>query len=311
MRVETFADQLFFTTVRIEAECPSGSWVGTGFVYAVETNKGTAHFVVTNKHVLEAAETVTVRMIQQDAAGGPRLGQATQITIQDFGATAWSGHPDPSVDVAVMPAAAVLEAMASSGAAPFFRSVPPEVLLTEETAIELDAVEEINFIGYPNGLYDTANYLPILRTGTTATPISVDYQGKPAFLVDASVFPGSSGSPVCIANRGTYLSRGGGVVVGSRVICLGVLAAVHVRAVQGTVDVLPSKLVSGFDEPIDLGIVFKASCIDECVSQILALAGLVAVASSPSTPSPMAPSVADEAITNVGTGTEGATSSSG
>lgn len=94
-------------------------------------------------------------------------------------------------------------------------------------------------------------------------------------------------------------------------VCLGVLAAVHVRQVQGTVDVLPSKLVTGFDEPIDLGIVYKARCIEDCVSQVLSGAGLVPMASLPSTRSATEPSIADETIADKGTGTEGTTSSPG
>jgi hypothetical protein len=161
---------------------------------------------------------------------------------------------------------------------------------------ELDAIEEVVFIGYPNGLFDTMNYLPILRTGTTATPIAVDYRGAPAFLIDASVFPGSSGSPVFIANRGTYFTRGGNITVGTRVICLGVLAAVHTRQVQGAVGVLPSRLVAAFDEPMDLGIVYKARCIDECVQPFLQQAGLTQKQTAELIETSTESSAADDAI---------------
>lgn len=52
--------------------------------------------------------------------------------------------------------------------------------------------------GYPRGFYDRLNLLPVARRAITATPISVDYEGRPEFLMDASVFPGSSGSPVFV-----------------------------------------------------------------------------------------------------------------
>lgn len=78
MRAETLAEQLFFTTCHLSASSPDGSWVGTGSVYAVETTQGTAHFLVTNKHVLRGATALAVRMIRQDSDGNPKLGCATQ-----------------------------------------------------------------------------------------------------------------------------------------------------------------------------------------------------------------------------------------
>jgi V8-like Glu-specific endopeptidase len=301
MQAETIAEQLFFTTCRIEAISEARAWVGTGFIYAVETNSGTAHFLVTNKHVFESAQKITVRMIRQTASGGPSLGNATQITVQPFNDASWIGHSDPAVDVGVMPLAPLLQQMQSLGALPFFRSVSPEICLSAAREQELDAIEDVTFIGYPSGLYDSKNYLPILRTGTTATPIGVDYEGAPAFLIDASVFPGSSGSPVFIANRGTYLARSGNVVVGGRVICLGILAAVHTRQVQGSVDLLPSRLVAAFNEPIDLGVVYKARCIDECVQQVLQRAGLSRIQSPALIQTSTVPSPADETIADKGT----------
>lgn len=72
----------------------------------------------------------------------------------------------------------------------------------EEQIKQMDAIEPITFIGYPNGIWDSTNLLPVARRGTTASPIEVDFEGSPRFLIDASVFGGSSGSPVFILNQG-------------------------------------------------------------------------------------------------------------
>jgi hypothetical protein len=61
---------------------------------------------------------------------------------------------------------------------------------------------------------------------------------------------------------------------GSRVIFLGVLAAMHTREVNGNVEVVDTALIASFNEPIDLGIVYKARCVDECVQILLDKAGL-------------------------------------
>lgn len=299
MRAETLAEQLFFTTCHLSVTSPSGGWVGTGFVYAVETDQGAAHFLVTNRHVLDGASDLTVRFIRRSADDAPELGRATQVTVNGFSQAAWVGHPDPRVDVAVMSLHPVLSQMTMDGAPPFFRSVSPELCTGVGAVIETDALEEVTFVGYPNGLFDTENFLPIARRGVTATPIEVDYQGAPAFLIDASVFPGSSGSPVFIVNRGMYTDRAGNTTLGSRIACLGVLAAVHTRSVEGAVEQVATGLVASFAEPIDLGIVYKARCFDECVQTMLDAAGLTRVTSPDLLPE-------GEAATNADATVEGA-----
>lgn len=133
----------------------------------------------------------------------------------------------------------------------------------------LDALEDVVFIGYPNGIWDTQNYLPIIRRGITATPIMIDFQNAPQFLVDASVFPGSSGSPVFLYNTGTYQQKNGATVVGSRVLFLGVIASVFYREDTGRIEMMavPTAAVpvAVFQQMINLGVVFKARTILEVV----------------------------------------------
>jgi len=284
MRVETVAEQLFFTTVFVSAENTAEQWTATGFVHAVEVEEGTLHVLITNRHVLESADRLTVRMIRADDNGQPALGQATQITVEGFSAGAWHGHPDDRVDVAAFPLGAVLQGMVDIGSPAFFRSLAPDHFATPELLDDLDALEPVTFVGYPNGLYDAVNFLPIAHRGTTATPIAVDYEGLPAFLIDASVFPGSSGSPVCLADRGIYGSRDGAAVAGDRFALLGVLSAVEVRQTATEVVALPTKFGVVVEEVLDLGMVFKARTIEEVVDGQIAGLGLRRTAAAPSAP---------------------------
>jgi hypothetical protein len=234
MRVETLLEQLFFTTVMIEAQLPDDqSSTGTGFVYQVPLRRDqNAAFLVTNKHVIAGAERVDMRL---HAAEGPGNAEVKLGTVHDV---SWPnpenyffGHPDSDIDVTVCPLGPAINALAAQDDFVFYRSLAPDIAADDSKFEELDAIEEITFLGYPNGLYDHANYLPLGRRGHTATPPMVDYEGKPIFLVDASVFPGSSGSPVLIANSGTFAARGGAAMAGTRVLLLGVLAAVYQRQV--------------------------------------------------------------------------------
>jgi Trypsin-like peptidase domain len=276
VQVQTVAEQLFFTTVFVSAVGPDGSsWSGTGFIHGIEVEEGTLHLLVTNKHVLHGASEITFRMIRGTANNLPDLGHATEMTVRGLPPDAWQGHADDEVDVAVFPLGAVMQRMASNGAPPFFRSVASEQLASEELLSEIDALEQVTFVGYPSGLYDRSNYLPIARRGMTATPVVVDYNGLPAFLIDASVFPGSSGSPVFLADRGLHTSRDGGTILGNpRFALLGVLAAVHMREVAGKIVELPAQLGIVVPEVLDLGIVFRAEAITAAADALIARLGL-------------------------------------
>ncbi len=117
------------------------------------------------------------------------------------------------------------------------------------------------------------NLLPVVRRGITATPVSVDFERRPAFLIDASIFPGSSGSPVFLFNVGSYSPKGKGLVFGNRIFFLGILAYVFIRKDFNTIELIdiPTGKIPGVitTQMVDLGIVYKSIVIKELIEEIL------------------------------------------
>ena len=277
MNVTTFADELFFITAYLEGNNGVESWSGTGFCHAVETDQGTVYCLVSNKHVLSQATELTIRMVRGDGTAVPVAGRASEITVPDANQSV-VGHPDEAVDVAVMPLSPILQAMSDHGMPAYFRAVTADMCLNATRERELDSIEEVLFVGYPNSLFDPVNFTPIARRGTTATPIRSNYRGEPAFLVDATVFPGSSGSPVCLHDSGIYKSRRDGTVVGSRLMFLGVMAAVHTAQVGGALATdLPAEKTVQITTPMGLGMVYKYSTVTRCVDLLLERHGFASV----------------------------------
>ena len=142
-----------------------------------------------------------------------------------------------------------------------------DTLLAIRMLSSVDAVEEIIMIGYPNGLWDSTNNMPIVRRGITATNISFDYNGKKEFLIDAACFPGSSGSPVLICNVGAYRDKQGNLNLGSsRVLFVGVLYAGPQLTVTGDIRIVSvpdsqQKAMSVAAIPNNLGYIIKSECI--------------------------------------------------
>ena len=278
MQVETPSEQLFFTTTLLTAKALDGSgWTGTGFVHAVNTDHGVVHLLVTNKHVLADANQIALQFVRAEG-GRPAYGQRAAITLTDFDQTVWFGHPDAEIDVAVLPLGAAFIGLMAAGQQPFFRALPESLIPDGAAIASLDAVERVTFIGYPAGLYDSANLTPIARQGYTATPIALDYEGLPQFVIDAAVFPGSSGSPVFLYDRGMIVDRAGNVTIGSRLYLLGVLAAVHRDEVEARVSRVARRLVARFDQLLGLGIVFKTQTIGTCVDLVLHKHGFTRIA---------------------------------
>ena len=64
--------------------------------------------------------------------------------------------------------------------------------------VRLDVGDQVLIVGYPLFFFDRKHNLPIVRTGTIATPYKAVFQNKPVFLVDANLQGGTSGSPVVV-----------------------------------------------------------------------------------------------------------------
>ncbi len=276
MEVKTLAEQLFFVTIRIEIEKIDKNGkiekgIGTSFIVEHEWNNKKGLFLVTNKHVIKDAKKGHFFFFQS-SDNKPVLGKVYNIHFDNF-EKRWFGHPNKDIDVAVMPLADILEKVNQKKWKVFYKIIHKKLLPTDETEKKLDAIERILFIGYPSGIYDKVNYLPIIRTGITATPLTIDYLGAPQFLVDASVFPGSSGSPVFILNEGSYSPKGGGLVLGNRIIFLGLISSVYTRHEKGILEFVDVQTtltpIIKVPQMLDLGLVVKSHTVFEAIDALL------------------------------------------
>lgn len=274
MRVETLFDQLLFSVTRVEVErtAPSGRRaVGTAFIVRYQWEPGKeADFLVTAGHVAAAGPMGHV-FFHVGENGAPLLDKVYRMTITDW-QSAWQNHPDSRIDVAVMSLGGVYKKLKQDQVEIFTKPVPSTLFATAEIVSKLDSLEDVVFEGFPMGLADVSHLLPIARRGITATPVMIDYNSLPAFLIDGSVFWGSSGSPVLIANQGAYSTQGG-LAFGSRLILLGVLSQLfaRIKSKTGEVQVVPvtEGNVETEADTIDLGLVFKSTTIAETIESLI------------------------------------------
>lgn len=262
--MESIADELLHTTVRLEGIKKNGSSVGTGFFFYSESRI----FLVTNKHVVEgvtSGEFFVLKAGYENDQKVPILGSFHRI---GFTESQFIGHPESEVDVAVMNVSEYLDGTA------YWKHVTEEIFPTESDFKNfIGPMEDIVFVGYPNGIFDTKNLLPVARKGMTATPCYLDFEGHKKFLIDASVFPGSSGSPVFIYYRGGHSDKQGTFISGNRYHFIGIIAKVFQRIEQGEIKVveIPTEQtkVAEINQMIDLGIAFNPETIVETVKHFV------------------------------------------
>jgi len=262
---------LLHNTVRLVTQKPMAqTCVGTGFFYTFHDQKKGRDIpvIVTCRHVIEGSVRCRLFLALGSTNSSARTQNHFFVDLPEF-QESWIRHPDSSVDLAVMPLAPIIRLLRSQGKELDVMSITPEQLPSEDDMKGCGVFQEVKFIGYPIGMWDEKNNLPIVRRGMTATDPSVDYNGKPEFLIDAAVYPGSSGSPVFVAYDGMGVFAGK-LTAGPRVLLLGVLYGVHQFSAEGTINIVT--IPTAFDAktrsliPANLGIVTKASRLQEFMS---------------------------------------------
>lgn len=255
--------EFLYSVVQIETTGKNGAISsGTSFVFK-DLSSPIEHqlFLVSNKHVVSDAESGVVFLTKKDSNGMPILGDTIFLKNDGF-AMQWYGHPEDNVDVSIMPLSWQLDLVAKDGSNVFLRPIILNDVAFDDVFDNLDVSAPILFIGFPNGMFDEKHYLPIVRRGYVATSPNLDFNGEPFFLIDASVFPGSSGSPV--------FTVGENIIGGTPALkLLGIVSAVYTQSTDGSISWIPAPSnmvpIPSIKQMIDLGIVFKVKCIEETI----------------------------------------------
>jgi Trypsin-like peptidase domain len=256
---------LMHATVRIDCITSKGESIGTGFFFNLFVHGDqVVPVIVSNKHVVKGAITGSIELTPTKVDGSPDLANHFPIRISEF-EQGWIGHPDPDVDLTIFPCANILESLAKEGRKVFWAGLDQSLVPTDEEMQALTPVEELLVVGYPIGVWDTKNNSPVFRRGVTATAPYLDFSGRREFLIDAAIFPGSSGSPVMLFNQGVWVPRSGGTSIGGRIRLLGVNYAVINYNSSGEIKIEQTptdmRAVPILPIPSNLGVCIKSSRI--------------------------------------------------
>lgn len=252
MDLKRFEEQIFFSTVRITIPRKSGGGtsIGTGFIFLAPLNDPKTRSVillVSNKHVyVDPTQSIILNFTRRDPDNkeGPLLGQTTTLQAGEFHGV-YTEHPDPEIDLACLNVSVITHPKRGI----YYRNLYPK-MLADYNEPDLLPGTEVWFVGYPENRYDTTHNLPLLRRGYIASVPKIDFNGKKQLVIDAQVFPGSSGSPVFAS-------------LGDKFKLIGIVTETMIRHEQ--LQSVHTGVGIGVQQVLGLGIVLKSALVKELV----------------------------------------------
>lgn len=270
MNTNFIQNQLIYTTVRIIATDGKTASIGTGFFIQQNTQNGPETFLATNKHVVGNYDNAEIIFCAQTHDQKPDDNAHVKVPLTNL-QNLCIKHPD--LDICLINTKAIREA--AQGNQIFFMSIGKNFFLSNEIISEVSAIEDIITIGYPEGLMDSKNNKPVVRKGLTATSLSLDFDGRKEFLIDAACFHGCSGSPVFLDRTGLHQEQTeNGITIDVKHIYsfIGMLRAIPSKTVKGDIKIVDvptsKKLISEAELMTNLGFVIKSDCIAEMIDKI-------------------------------------------
>lgn len=232
---------------------------GTGFFFMFKFgDKQFVPTIITNKHVLEECSSFKIVVSKNDYISDGKV-DLKEYEINDLEHRIIN-HPNINIDLCAISITDLLDHFDNNKLNPEITFLSDEDIPNVDSLKSLRYVEEIIMVGYPNGISDTYNNLPLFRNGITATHPAVPFNGEPHFIVDMTIVPGSSGSPVFLYNPSGYTSKEGDLIISERMMFLGINKAVFVADNFGEIKEIqePTKLVSYSQIGINLGIIISS-----------------------------------------------------
>ena len=169
MNLDTISSQLYLTTVKIETFTEKTQGSGTGFIFDYSSEpESSCLFLITNRHVVENTKDGKILFhVIEDNNQEPSLEKGFYLTIPDWQCL-WFYHPNPEIDIAICPFLPIIQRVKEDFKQNlFFKAIPRKAIPEQDEINSLNAMEEVIFVGYPNGMWDSIHNLPILRKGIT------------------------------------------------------------------------------------------------------------------------------------------------
>lgn len=196
---------IFYTTCRIVNHTINNKTKhGTGFFMNYKFDNGdVVRVVLTCKHVIENYKTIEVFSCLDDGSANP-IDTVSFCMKYEIGSNDELVVKHPIEDLAALIFSYNDKIFLKGNRQPYYLSLEEQNVPPNKTE-EIDFIQSIIMVGFPEKVYDKFNNKPIVRRGVTATPFQNNFDGKKQFLLDIASFHGSSGSPVFLLDDAPFM----------------------------------------------------------------------------------------------------------
>jgi len=250
-----------------------GVMSGTGFLMFGEVGISKAKvYLVTNRHILPPEgqpKDIQLRLVVRQNDGATKIEEISVPIVGGDGKYLPSVHlhRDPATDVAAVNIAitafgsrfqSLIEAIQTGKYLNSSMLLPTQKMSSEGIGVG----SQVYILGYPAAIFDPRNVSPVLRVGVISTDPQEGFNFNQelrrtmnfpehinGFLLDANIYPGSSGSLVVLATENCGCNKG----PGQRPYILGI--------VSGSIPIFDASLHAY--SRIALGMVYSADTIKE------------------------------------------------
>ena len=196
---------------------------GTGLFFVFETDKGQVPVIVTNRHVIRSAVSITLFFLEADNNDVINYAKQQKITFRTADLPMFY-HPDENIDLAIIPINPILAYLAKQKINISFHPLGEAFIPKDSIANMTNPMEELFMLSHPAALQNELNGRPLLSKGITATPLFLDHNNRKEFLADLTSYDGSAGAPV-ILYQANNLTRYDERMSGHRIILAGIYTA--------------------------------------------------------------------------------------
>jgi hypothetical protein len=270
-------DKFHSITTLLVASTLYGQSQGTGFYYQKLTPKDHTKegqwraiektWLVTNRHVvlpkINDKETIPttfsfhLRKIEDVPKWEPVVLESQELLERA------RFHSNEHVDVCIIDVLDLLTDGIKKGGQYLQWSAVHEEQHPGQNNINVEVADDAVVIGYPRGFYDKINLFPIVKSGIIASKWGTLFNGNPYFLIDAKLFPGSSGSIVVSKPRDFAIVNGKIMIAKEKQFAfLGIYSGEPYRQ-ESPVDLDDITIVR--KSSYNLGIVWYGTLVDEIV----------------------------------------------
>lgn len=214
------------TTIGIKAN-GKNTLSGTGVFFAFETSRGKVYSVITAKHLLRDAQSISFYFLEEDKNARVLYDKPQEITIEKSNLNIID-HPDSSVDLAMIPIASILDFFHKRNVRLSHHPITENVVPKDSIVQLLNVVETVLMVAHPAGLGQELNHVALITKGNTATPPFIFLNGKKETMISAAQFDGASGAAVFI-HQSNDADRYDQRMEGQRILLLGINTATYTK----------------------------------------------------------------------------------